>query len=146
MDIVDSATRSRMMAGIKGKNTRPELTVRRYLHGQGFRFRLHSRHLPGKPDVVLPKYKLAIYIHGCFWHRHQGCKFATNPKVNAEKWQLKFSQNLTRDRNQIEALMGLGWRVLVIWECGVKLGSMHLSWLSDYIKHSHDLPFQEWPN
>lgn len=81
MDVVDTATRSAMMAGIKSKNTRPELTLRKYLHGLGFRFRLHVQELPGKPDIVLPRYRLCIFVHGCFWHRHPGCRFAATPKA-----------------------------------------------------------------
>lgn len=132
------------MAGIKGKNTRPEVMVRRFLHAEGFRFRLHDRKLPGQPDIVLPKYKLAIFVHGCFWHRHQGCRYATNPEQNRERWQEKFRQNVERDRRQINELVRQGWRVVVIWECSLRIRIPELSWLSEHIKAgiaSH----VEWP-
>lgn len=118
-DIVDRVTRSRMMAGIRGGNTLPELAVRRHLHGRGFRFRLHVRDLPGRPDIVLPKYRAAIFVHGCFWHRHPGCRFATTPATRRAFWQAKFRENVERDHRQQRTLRSAGWRVLVIWECEV---------------------------
>lgn len=120
MDVVDAATRSRMMKGIRSKDTQPEITVRKYLHSQGFRYRLHSRKLPGSPDLVLPKYRLAIFVHGCFWHRHQGCKYATTPANNAERWKLKFAANTERDARKEAMLRAAGWRVLVVWECELR--------------------------
>ena len=120
MDIVDSATRSRMMSGIQSKNTKPEMLVRRYLHAQGFRYRLHTRELPGSPDLVLPKYRVAIFVHGCFWHRHASCRFATQPASNSERWKAKFQGNLERDARNVAALQAMGWRVLVVWECELK--------------------------
>lgn len=120
MDVVDAATRSRMMKGIRSKDTRPEITVRKYLHAQGFRYRLHSRKLPGSPDLVLPRYRVAIFVHGCFWHRHQGCKYATNPANNAERWKLKFDTNTERDARKEATLRAAGWRVLVVWECELR--------------------------
>lgn len=120
MDIVDSATRSRMMSGIQSKNTKPEMVVRRYLHAQGFRYRLHTRQLPGSPDLVLRKYRVVIFVHGCFWHRHVGCRFATKPASNAERWKTKFQSNLERDARNVAALQATGWRVLVVWECELK--------------------------
>lgn len=143
-DVVDSKTRSRMMAGIKGKNTRPELILRQFLHSHGFRYRLHDKKLPGRPDIVLRKYNLAIFVHGCFWHRHKDCKFATTPKQNSEKWLLKFRQNAERDQWQIARLQELGWNVLVIWECGLKLPSSCLTWLPKYMK-SELSAYLEWP-
>lgn len=145
VDIVDSTTRSRMMAGIKGKNTRPEILVRRFLHAQGFRYRLHVSSLPGKPDIVLSKYKLAIFVHGCFWHRHQGCKYATSPEQNSEKWKEKFRQNLERDQRQLLLLLESGWRVVVIWECGVRDAQSNLAWMTEYIKQGGLSQFLEWP-
>jgi len=107
------------MSGIRGKNTRPEIAVRRYLHAHGFRFRLHRKDLPGKPDVVLPKYRTAIFVHGCYWHRHDGCKYATTPSSNREFWQRKFRENVERDRRDQARLADAGWNVLVIWECQI---------------------------
>ncbi|QNA87463.1 DNA mismatch endonuclease Vsr [Massilia sp. Dwa41.01b] len=123
MDVVDSATRSRMMAGIRSKDTKPEMTVRKYLHAQGFRFRLHTRDLPGSPDLVLPKYKVAIFVHGCFWHRHHGCRYATTPASNAGQWNEKFNSNIERDMRKQSALEAAGWRVLVVWECELRRNS-----------------------
>jgi DNA mismatch endonuclease (patch repair protein) len=116
-DIVDAATRSRMMSGIRGKDTQPELRVRRYLHARGFRFRLHAKDLPGKPDLVLPKYRTVIFVHGCFWHQHSGCPDAVMPKSNRAFWKAKLEGNLRRDVDNIAALRRDGWTCLVIWEC-----------------------------
>lgn len=120
MDTVDQATRSRMMSGIRGKNTKPELLVRKYLHAHGYRFRIHRKDLPGKPDVVLPKFRTCLFIHGCFWHRHVGCRYATTPKTRVEFWNEKFQQNVARDLANIQSLEAAGWNVLIIWECQLK--------------------------
>ncbi|WP_461404896.1 very short patch repair endonuclease [Falsiruegeria mediterranea] len=120
MDIVSPEKRSWMMSRISGANTKPELLVRRGLHCQGFRFRLHRRDLPGTPDIVLPKYKAVIFVHGCYWHRHPNCKYATTPSTNKEKWQMKFAENVVRDRKNHQLLLDSGWRVAVIWECALK--------------------------
>jgi len=120
VDVVDQATRSRMMSGIRGRNTRPEIALRRALHARGFRFRLHRKGLPGRPDVVLPRYRAVVFVHGCFWHRHPGCRFATTPSTRPEFWAEKFAQNVARDARAIEALTGDGWRVAVVWECALK--------------------------
>jgi DNA mismatch endonuclease (patch repair protein) len=134
MDTVDQKTRSRMMAGIRGKNTKPEISVRRYLHAHGFRFRLHVGNLPGRPDIVLPKYKLCIFVHGCFWHQHQDCRFATIPKTRQDFWLAKFAANRTRDERVRRNLIEAGWRVLVIWECMLKShDATPLDWLPGYI-------------
>lgn len=125
-DVVDKATRSRMMSGIQGKNTKPELLVRKYLHGRGLRFRLHAKELPGKPDLVFPKYKAVVFVHGCFWHQHLGCKYATRPQTRTEFWNHKLSENVKRDSYQMAALKGLGWRVFVVWECELQEGSSRL--------------------
>lgn len=115
-DIVSPAKRSQMMSGIRGKDTKPELLVRSHLHRKGLRYRLHAK-LPGKPDLVFPKHRTAVFVHGCFWHRHQDCKYATTPKSNAEFWQTKFVANVKRDALVQEQLTALGWRVLVVWGC-----------------------------
>lgn len=120
VDIVDAGTRSRMMAAIKGKDTRPEWIIRSTLHRAGFRFRLHDRRLPGAPDLTLPKYGAAVFVHGCFWHRHSGCEYATTPATRPAFWKEKFASNIARDRRNQSALIELDWRVLVVWECGLR--------------------------
>lgn len=122
-DVVDRATRSRMMSGIRGKNTRPEIAVRKGLHRLGLRFRLHAR-LPGRPDLVFPRHRTAVFVHGCFWHRHAGCRFATTPATNAEFWQAKFANNVERDLRKIGELEHLGWRVIVVWACELDAGAI----------------------
>lgn len=120
MDIVDEGTRSRMMSGIRGKNTKPELVIRRGLHRAGFRFRLHASDLPGKPDLVLPKWRAVVLVHGCFWHRHEGCRFKTSPGTRPEFWQEKFDANVKRDKSNEAALLAQGWRIATVWECAIK--------------------------
>ena len=119
-DIVDKSTRSRMMAGIRGKDTRPEMVVRRALHARGFRYRLNVRGLPGTPDLVFPKRRAVVFIHGCYWHRHEGCRFATTPSSNTDFWTSKFAGNVARDARNIRDLRSAGWRVGIIWECALK--------------------------
>lgn len=118
VDIVDAATRSRMMSSIKAKNTEPEINLRHELHRQGFRYRLHQK-LPGSPDIVLPKYKTVVLVHGCFWHGH-GCAFFKWPKTRSEFWREKILQNRERDIRQLSALSAEGWRVAVVWECAIR--------------------------
>ena len=108
------------MSRIRGRNTGPELRLRSLLHRAGFRFRLHAKQLPGSPDVVLPKYRTAIFVHGCFWHRHPGCRNATKPSTRREFWQEKFDANVSRDARNQAALEAAGWTVLTIWECELK--------------------------
>ncbi|OZY47731.1 very short patch repair endonuclease [Pseudomonas lundensis] len=120
MDIVDPDTRSKMMSAIRGKNTVPEMVVRRFLHARGYRYRLHRKDLPGTPDLVLTRLKVCIFVHGCFWHRHPGCALATSPKTRPEFWSEKFQKNVERDLANIEALKTAGWNVLIIWECQLK--------------------------
>ncbi len=115
-----SASRSKNMSAIKSKNTKPEVEVRKLLHSMGFRFRLHKKDLPGSPDIVLPKYKTLIYVHGCFWHRHQNCKYASNPKTRVEFWNKKFKDNIERDIKVRKELENLEWNYLIIWECQIK--------------------------
>ena len=117
MDIVSPEKRSTMMANIRGKGTTPELRVRRAAHALGYRFRLHRRDLPGSPDLVFPRLRKVILVHGCYWHRHSGCRFAYTPKSNTEFWQRKFEGNLERDQRKLSELLQLGWEPLVIWEC-----------------------------
>jgi DNA mismatch endonuclease (patch repair protein) len=105
------------MAAIAGKDTVPELVLRSGLHRMGLRFRLHAKGLPGKPDVVLPKYKTAVFVHGCFWHRHENCRIASTPKSNTDFWIAKFERNVNRDATVREQLLRMGWRVVVVWEC-----------------------------
>ena len=119
-DIVDQATRSRMMAGIKGKNTQPELLLRRGLHGRGFRFRLHVAGLPGHPDICMKKYNAVVFVHGCYWHRHENCRFASTPKSRADFWLSKFAANVERDARHQKMLKAQGWRVAVVWECTLR--------------------------
>lgn len=117
-DIVDKATRSRMMSGIRGKNTKPELLARKLLHREGLRFTLHAD-LPGKPDIVLPKHRSVVFVHGCFWHRHPGCRFTTMPSTNAVKWQDKFQKNVKRDSSVTRKLRTAGWHVYKVWACSI---------------------------
>jgi DNA mismatch endonuclease, patch repair protein len=117
MDIVSPARRSAMMSGIRGKDTKPERIVRSTAHQLGYRFRLHVRGLPGSPDLVFPRRRLALFVHGCFWHRHKGCACAYTPKSNVEFWKGKFKSNVARDRRVQRDLEKEGWRVAVIWEC-----------------------------
>jgi DNA mismatch endonuclease (patch repair protein) len=119
MDTLSAERRSWNMGQIKGKNTRPELVVRSLLHAAGYRFRLHGK-LPGKPDIVLKKYKAVIFVHGCFWHRHPGCKFAYTPKTRVAFWTDKFQKNIERDEHHTEALLASGWLPVTIWECDIK--------------------------
>lgn len=112
------------MSGIRRKDTKPELVVRSHLHRSGLRFRLRST-LPGKPDLVLPKYRAAVFVHGCFWHRHHGCRFATTPTSNAKFWTKKFADNVRRDAHVQQQLARLGWRVLVIWSCELNERKLH---------------------
>lgn len=142
-DTVDSETRSRMMSAIRGKNTSPEIAVRRYLHARGFRFRLHRKDLPGKPDIVLPKHHLAIFVHGCFWHRHPGCFYSTLPSSRRAFWEEKFQRNVERDERNKQALIESGWRTMIIWECGIKCCMDDIHAVCDLILS--DELFSEWP-
>lgn len=119
MDRVSSIVRSRMMSGIHGKDTKPEMAIRRALHRLGFRYQLHRRDLPGTPDMVFPKYKTVLFVNGCFWHRH-GCKFTTTPKSNPDFWLKKFSENIERDQQSQKALQYLGWSSIILWECEIE--------------------------
>jgi DNA mismatch endonuclease (patch repair protein) len=147
VDVVSAETRSRMMSGIRGKNTRPEMRVRRFLHKSGFRYRLHDRSLPGTPDLVLPRYRTVLFVHGCFWHRHASCRFATTPSTNIDFWLSKFESNVARDCRAVEKLISDGWRVIVIWECGLRSADAEqmLYWLPTQIADGATA-YMEWPN
>lgn len=119
-DILSPERRSWNMSRIRGSDTHPERTVRSLLHRAGYRFRLKGRKLPGRPDVVLPKHRTVVFVHGCFWHRHQGCRFAYTPKSNVESWQAKFAANLARDQRVSTLLRRDGWRVFTVWECELR--------------------------
>ena len=118
-DFLSPAERSKRMSRIRGKDSRPELLLRRALHALGFRYRLHGAGMPGTPDLVFPKYKAVVFVHGCFWHRHSGCKIATTPKSNTSFWLAKFEKNVARDQRATAGLKSSGWTVLVAWECEV---------------------------
>lgn len=120
VDIFDSLTRSRIMAGIKSKNTKPELLIRSLLHKRGFRFRLHVKDLPGKPDIVLPKYKAVIFVNGCFWHGHKNCHLFKLPSTRTEFWQVKILKNQINDAKSIKTLLNKNWKVCIVWGCSIR--------------------------
>lgn len=147
MGIVDKQTRSKMMATIREKNTKPAITVRSLLHRQGFRFRIHDKSLPGTPDVVFKKYKAVLFIHGCYWHRHDGCILASTPKQNKEFWVNKFNATVIRDGIIYFKLKKLGWRVAVIWECAIRDKTHlpdHINTLTGWLKSESE--YIEIPN
>lgn len=119
-DRVSKEKRSEIMRAVKSENTTPEMIVRRLVFSMGYRYRLHRKDLPGKPDLVFPKYHLALFVHGCFWHRHRGCPKASMPKTDVDMWQAKFKRNVERDASNIVDLSNLGWRTAVVWECETK--------------------------
>ena len=120
MDVHDKKTRSYNMSRIKGKNTKPEELVRKYLFSQGFRYRKNDKRLPGSPDIVLPKYKTVIFVNGCFWHGHKGCRYFVWPESNKDFWKNKIETNIARDNKKTAALESLGWKVITVWECELK--------------------------
>jgi len=133
-DIVTPEVRSRMMSGIRGKNTKPEIVLRKALHARGFRYRIHDRTLPGRPDIVLPKWKAVILVQGCFWHGHD-CSLFRMPSTRQEFWCEKIEGNRARDARNREQLVDLGWRVLEVWECAMKgPGRLESGWLSDHVQ------------
>lgn len=119
MDKFSESKRSEIMSQVKGKNTKPEEVVRKFLFSKGFRYRKNDRRYPGKPDIVLPKYKTIIFVNGCFWHQHAGCKSATLPETNYSYWKEKLQRNVARDKIQIAKLKDMGWYVIVLWECEI---------------------------
>ena len=130
MDTVDVDTRSKIMSLVRQKSTGPELIIRKALHHRGFRYRLNVESLPGSPDLVFPKYRAVIFVHGCFWHRH-GCKATTTPGTRQEFWQAKFKDNVSRDKRNIEELRNISWRVMVVWECVLKKNKKSLNHIVD---------------
>lgn len=119
-DVHDKATRSYNMSRIKSKNTKPEILVRKFLHAQGFRFRIHDKKLPGKPDIVLPKYKTVIFVHGCFWHGHKNCRYFVMPKSKIEYWSTKIHRNQQNDKKAIKILKKDNWKIIIVYECELK--------------------------
>lgn len=119
-DTNSKAARSKIMSAVKGKNTKPEITVRKYLFSQGFRYRKNVSNLPGKPDIVLPKYRTVVFVNGCFWHFHQECNRFVWPEDNADYWKKKITGNIERDKRNYKALCEAGWKVIVVWECQLK--------------------------
>lgn len=120
MDVHNKQTRSYNMSQIKGKNTKPEELVRKFLFAQGFRYRKNDKRLPGSPDIVLPKYRTVIFVNGCFWHKHESCKYFVWPKSNPDFWREKIERNVERDKNNYSKLREMGWKVIIVWECLLK--------------------------
>ena len=140
-DILTPSQRHLCMSRIRGKNTKPEILVRKGLHARGFRFRLHNKKLPGSPDIVLPKYGVAIMVNGCFWHGHKGCRYATKPKTNIEFWEAKIARNRHRDEVTTAHLEALGWTVITIWECELRTNSQlddRLNTLAEEIRRAYE--------
>lgn len=145
-DIVPRHVRSRMMSSIRSRDTKPEMKLRKALHARGFRYRLHDARLPGKPDLVFPRYHAVLFVHGCFWHRHGGCKYATIPSSNVGFWRTKLEKNVVRDGRVIEALRADGWRVGIVWECLFKKPDFEdaISAIATFLVSADD-NFEEWP-
>ncbi len=137
-DSISAEHRSWNMSRIKSRDTKPEMTLRSLLHRAGFRFRLHVKELPGRPDIVLPRYRTAIFVHGCFWHRHEGCRNTTTPSTRAQFWQDKFDSNIDRDKRNVLYLEQLGWRVETVWECDLgKDAAGVVKRLSEILRGTH---------
>ncbi len=120
MDIWSKEKRSECMSKIRSKNTKPELALRKALFARGFRYRVNDIRLPGKPDIVLPKYKTVIFVNGCFWHKHENCKYAYTPKTNTQFWVDKINSNVERDNKNLKELKTMGWNIIVVWECEIR--------------------------
>lgn len=141
-DKLNTQQRHHCMSRIRGKDTKPEILVRKGLHARGFRFRLQDRNLPGRPDIVLPKYGVAIMVNGCFWHGHKGCRYATKPKSNAEFWETKIARNKHRDEVTSAHLEALGWTVIIVWECelrGKEKAEARIQTLAEEIRSAGEL-------
>lgn len=134
MDRLTPEKRSWLMSRVRSVDTKPELAVRRIIHGLGFRFRLHRSDLPGRPDIVLPKHRAVVFVHGCFWHRHPGCTKATKPKSNVQFWNRKFRLNVARDMRAKEELERFGWKVLIVWECETKNAAPIIEIVKKYLR------------
>jgi DNA mismatch endonuclease, patch repair protein len=126
-DVHDKKTRSYNMSQVKGKDTKPEILIRKFLFSKGFRYRLYDKKLPGKPDIVLPKYKTVIFINGCFWHGHEGCGYFVTPRTNTEWWLNKVNDTRERDKIKYKKLKESGWKILVVWECQLKTGKRNIT-------------------
>lgn len=138
-DVLTKEQRQLNMRNIKGKDTKPEILLRCALHARGLRYRLHCRELPGSPDLVFPKYRAVVFVHGCFWHRH-GCKYTSTPSTRRDFWEQKFLQNVKRDEKAVKELEQMGWRVFIVWECQIKKAHGNLNQICDrvimYLKSS----------
>lgn len=139
-DVHEPETRSYNMSQIQAKDTKPEMLVRKFLHSNGFRYRLHAKDLPGKPDLVLPKYNSVIFVHGCFWHAHENCEYFKIPETRTEWWKEKLYGNRERDKKNIEELKDEGWHVIVVWECELKKETRY----ENLISVSHELKNQHY--
>ncbi|MFC1575529.1 very short patch repair endonuclease [Gemmatimonadota bacterium] len=140
-------SRSEMMARVRSRDTGPEITVRQLLHSAGFRFRLHRMDLPGTPDIVLPKYRTVVFVNGCFWHGHSGCRRSSLPSTNREFWKRKIHRNKERDASVVSKLRAIGWKVVIVWECEIAEGGLLLKRLAEELRgkgiqkaHSHSVP------
>lgn len=138
--------RSALMGRIRGKDTKVELMVRRYLHRQGFRFRIHDRRLPGSPDIVLPKYRTVVFVHGCFWHGHEVCGLYRKPRTNTEFWEQKVLANRVRDQRNQEELEKRGWRVIIVWECELRTRSVREATLVGLVNELWEVAFSSTTN
>lgn len=136
VDHVNRTKRSLIMAAVHSEDTGPEMAVRRMVHALGFRYRLHVSKLPGRPDLVFPARQKIVFVHGCFWHRHNGCRYATSPKTNRGFWEAKFAENVGRDRRTRRALRSMGWEVLTVWQCELKRPEKLVERLNEFLSKS----------
>lgn len=138
MRALTTTQRSYNMSRIRGKDTKPERTLRTVLFAKGFRYRLHVKNLPGSPDLVFPRYNAVVFVHGCFWHRHEGCRYTTVPARNAEFWRVKFQGNVDRDQRDVERLRSIGWRVAIVWECALRSTPENVGQVIEEWLHGND--------